>query len=177
MPNFTVYRPADATEVIAAWYYAIASTNRPTALVLSRQNLPQLKGSSKEALKGAYIISDSKKDTPDAIIIGTGSELQLGIGAQEELLKEGIDVRVVSMPSMDVFEEQSDEYKESILPKSIRARVAVEALSSFGWDKYVGLDGTIVAMNSFGASAPANILFEKFGFTVDNVVKAVKNVL
>ena len=177
MPNFTVYRPADATECIAAWYYAITSTNTPTALVLSRQNLPQLKGSSKEALKGAYVVSDSKKDVPDAIIIGTGSEVQLGIGAQEELLKEGIDVRGVSMPSMDVFEKQSDEYKESILPKSVRARVAVEALSYFGWDKYVGLDGTVVAMNSFGASAPANILFEKFGFTVNNVVKAVKSVL
>lgn len=177
MPNFTVYRPADATECIAAWYYAITSTNTPTALVLSRQNLPQLKGSSKEALKGAYVVSDSKKDVPDAIIIGTGSEVQLGIGAQEELLKEGIDVRVVSMPSMDVFEKQSNEYKESILPKSVRARVAVEALSYFGWDKYVGLDGTVVAMNSFGASAPANILFEKFGFTVNNVVKAVKSVL
>jgi transketolase len=175
MPNFAVYRPADATECIAAWYYAITSTNTPTALVLSRQNLPQLKGSSKEALKGAYIISDSKKDLPDAIIIGTGSEVQLGIGAQEELIKEGIDVRVVSMPSMDVFEQQSDEYKENILPKKVRARVAVEALSSFGWDKYVGLDGAIVAMNSFGASAPANILFEKFGFTVENVVKAVKS--
>ena len=177
MPNFAVYRPADATECIAAWYYAITSTNTPTALVLSRQNLPQLEGSSKDALKGAYIISDSKKDTPDAIIIGTGSEVQLGIGAQEELLKEGVDVRVVSMPSMDVYEQQSDEYKESVLPKSVRARVAVEALSSFGWDKYVGLDGAIVAMNSFGASAPANILFEKFGFTVDNVVKTVKSVL
>ncbi|TAH69470.1 MAG: transketolase [Anaerolineaceae bacterium] len=177
MPNFTVYRPADATECIAAWYYAITSRNTPTALVLSRQNLPQLKGSSKDALKGAYVVSDSKKDIPDAIIIGTGSEVQLGIGAQEELLKEGIDVRVVSMPSMDVFEEQSDEYKESILPKSVRARVAVEALSSFGWGKYVGLDGTTVAMNSFGASAPANILFEKFGFTVDNVVKAVKSTI
>lgn len=177
MPNFTVYRPADATECIAAWYYAITSTKTPTALVLSRQNLPQLKGSSKEALKGAYIISDSKKETPDAIIIATGSEVQLGIGAQEELQKEGIDVRVISMPSMDVFEEQSDEYKESILPKSVRARVAVEALSHFGWDKYIGLDGAIVAMNSFGASAPANTLFKKFGFTVENVVKAVKSVL
>lgn len=177
MPNFTVYRPADATEVIAAWYYAITSTNTPTALVLSRQNLPQLKGSSKDALKGAYILSDSRKEIPDAIIIGTGSELQLGIGAQEELLKEGIDVRVVSMPSMDVFEDQSEEYKERILPKSVKARVAVEALSSFGWDRYVGLDGAIIAMNSFGASAPANVLFEKFGFTVDNVVKAVKNIL
>lgn len=177
MPNFTVYRPADATECIAAWYYAVTSTNRPTALVLTRQNLPQLEGSSKDALKGAYVISDSKKDIPDAIIIGTGSEVQLGISAQEELLKEGVDVRVVSMPSMDVFEDQSDEYKESILPKNVRARVAVEALSYFGWDRYLGLDGTTVAMNSFGGSAPANILFEKFGFTVGNVVKAVKSVL
>jgi transketolase len=177
MPNFTVYRPADATECIAAWYYAITSSETPTALVLSRQNLPQLKGSSKEALKGAYIIADSDKETPDAIIIGTGSEVQLGVAAKEELLKEGIDVRVVSMPSMDVFEKQSDEYKESILPKNVRARVAVEALSYFGWDRYVGLDGAIVAMDSFGASAPANILFDKFGFTVDNVVKAVKGVL
>ena len=177
MPNFTVYRPADATETIAAWYYAITSTKTPTALVLSRQNLPQLAGSSKEALKGAYIISDSKKEVPDAIIIASGSEVQLGLGAQEELLKEGIDVRVVSMPSMDVFEQQSEEYKESILPKNVRARVAVEALSYFGWGRYVGLDGTTIAMNSFGASAPANVLFEKFGFTVDNVVKAVKSVL
>lgn len=177
MPNFTVYRPADATETIAAWYYAITSTKTPTALVLSRQNLPQLSGSSKEALKGAYIISDSKKEVPDAIIIATGSEVQLGLGAQEELLKDGIDVRVVSMPSMDVFEQQSDEYKESILPKNVRARVAVEALSYFGWGRYVGLDGTTVTMSSFGASAPANTLFKKFGFTVENVVKAVKSVL
>lgn len=177
MPNFTVYRPADATECIAAWYYAITSTKTPTALVLTRQNLPQLKGSSKEALKGAYIISDSKKDVPDAIIIATGSEVQLGFGAQEELLKEGIDVRVVSMPSMDVFREQSDEYKESVLPDKVRARVAVEALIGYGWGDYVGLDGAIVTMNSFGASAPGNILFEKFGFTVDNVVKAVKGVI
>ena len=177
MPNFTLYRPADATECAAAWYYAITSTKTPTALVLSRQNLPQLKGSSKDALKGAYIISDSKKADPDAIIIATGSEVQLGIGAQEELLKEGFDVRVVSMPSMDVFKEQSDEYKESVLPNKVRARVAVEALMNFGWGDFVGLDGTTVTMNSFGASAPANILFEKFGFTVENVVKAVKSVI
>ena len=177
MPNFTVYRPADATECIAAWYYAITSTKTPTAIVLSRQNLPQLAGSSKEALKGAYIISDSEKEVPDAIIIATGSEVQLGLGAQEELRKEGIDVRVVSMPSMDVFEQQSEEYKEKVLPKNVRARVAVEALSYFGWGKYVGLDGAVVAMNSFGASAPADVLFKKFGFTVENVVKAVKSVL
>ena len=177
MPNFTVYRPADATECAAAWYYAVTSTKTPTALVLTRQNLPQLDGASKEALKGAYIISDSKKETPDAIIIASGSEVQLAINAQEELAKEGIDVRVVSMPSMDVFEMQSDEYKESVLPKKVRARVAVEAAAEFGWGKYVGLDGTTITMKSFGASAPAGVLFKKFGFTTENVVSAVKSVL
>ncbi len=177
MPNFTVFRPADATECIAAWYYAITSTKTPTALVLTRQNLPQLAGSSKEALKGAYVVSDSKKSTPDAIIIASGSEVELALNAQTELQKDNVDVRVVSMPSMDLFEEQSETYKESILPKSVRARVAVEALSDFGWGRYVGLDGTTVTMKGFGASAPAGILFKKFGFTTENVVKAVKSVL
>ncbi|MDF2542622.1 MAG: transketolase [Herbinix sp.] len=177
MPNFTVFRPADATETIAAWYYAITSKKTPTALVLSRQNLPQLAGSSKEALKGGYIVSDSKKAIPDAIIMASGSEVELGINAQAELEKEGIDVRVVSMPSMDLYEAQSDEYKEKVMPKSVRARVAVEAAADFGWGKYVGLDGTTVTMKGFGASAPANVLFKKFGFTTENVVKAVKSIL
>ncbi len=177
MPNFTVFRPADATECIAAWYYAVSSTCTPTALVLTRQNLPQYTGSSKEALKGGYIISDSKKAVPDAIIMASGSEVELGINAQTELSKEGIDVRVVSVPSMDLFEAQSAEYKESILPKMVRARVAVEAATDFGWGKYVGLDGTTVTMKGFGASAPAGTLFKKFGFTTENVVKAVKSVL
>jgi transketolase len=177
MPNFTVFRPADATECIAAWYYAVTSTGTPTALVLTRQNLPQYAGSSKEALKGGYIISDAKKSVPDAIILASGSEVEIGVNAQEELSKEGIDVRVVSMPSMDLYEAQSDEYKESILPKKVRARVAVEAGADFGWGKYVGLDGTTVTMKGFGASAPAGTLFKKFGFTTENVVKAVKSVL
>ena len=175
LPNFHVFRPADATETAAAWYSAVTSMKTPTALVLTRQNLPQLAGSSKEALKGAYILQDSAKETPDAIIIASGSEVELAVGAREELLKEGMDVRVVSMPSMDIFEEQSDEYKESVLPKAVRKRVAVEALSDFGWGKYVGLDGTCVTMKGFGASAPAKQLFEKYGFTIDNVVKAVKS--
>jgi transketolase len=123
------------------------------------------------------VISDSKKSVPDAIIMATGSEVELGINAQTELLKEGIDVRVVSMPSLDVFELQSEQYKESILPKSVRARVAVEAATDFGWGKYVGLDGTTVTMKGFGASAPASILFKKFGFTTENVVNTVKSVL
>ncbi len=177
MPNFHVFRPADATETIAAWYSAATSKETPTALVLTRQNLPQLAGSSKEALKGAYVLEDSTKATPDAIIIATGSEVQLAVEAKAVLAKEGVDVRVVSMPCMDLFEEQSAEYKEAVLPKNVRARVAVEALIDYGWGKYVGLDGAIVSMTGFGASAPAATLFEKFGFTTENVVKAVKSVL
>ena len=171
LPNFTVYRPCDATETAAAWAYAVTSKKTPTALVLTRQNLPQMAGSSKEALKGAYVIADSAKNVPDAILIASGSEVSLAVDAKAELIKDGIDVRVVSMPSMDVFEQQSDEYKESVLPKSVRKRVAIEALSDFGWGRYVGLDGAYVTMHSFGASAPAATLFKEFGFTVENVVK------
>ncbi len=177
MPNSHVFRPADATETIAAWYSAVTSLETPTALVLSRQNLPQLAGSSKEALKGAYVLEDSTKDVPDAIIIATGSEVSLAVEAKAALAKDGVDVRVVSMPCMDIFEEQSEEYKESVLPKNVRARVAVEALGDFGWGKYVGLDGKIISMKGFGASAPAATLFKKFGFTTENVVAAVKAVL
>lgn len=174
LPNFTVYRPCDATETAAAWAYAVTSKKTPTALVLTRQNLPQMAGSSKEALKGAYVIADSAKNVPDAILIASGSEVSLAVDAKAELIKDGIDVRVVSMPSMDVFEQQSDEYKESVLPKSVRKRVAIEALSDFGWGRYVGLDGAYVTMHGFGASAPAATLFKEFGFTVENVVRTVK---
>ena len=149
----------------------------PVALVLTRQNLPQLAGSSKEALKGGYVIEDSAKDVPDAILIATGSEVSLAIEAKKVLLEEGIDCRVVSMPCVDIFEKQSKEYKESVLPNAVRKRVAVEALSDFGWGKYVGLDGTTLTMEGFGASAPANLLFEKFGFTVDNLVAKVKSIM
>ena len=177
MPDFNVFRPADATETIAAWYSAVTSKKTPTAIVLTRQNLPQLAGSSKEALKGGYVVADSSKEKPDAILIASGSEVSLSIEAKEMLTKEGVDVRVVSMPCMDIFEKQSDEYKEKVLPKTVRARVAVEALSEFGWGKYVGLDGKTVCLDRFGASAPADVLFKEFGFTVENVVKAVKEVI
>ncbi len=177
MPNLNVFRPADATETAAAWYYAAVSQDAPTALVLSRQNLPQLAGSGKEALKGGYVLEDSKKEVPDAILIASGSEVSLAVEAKKALAAEGIDVRVVSMPSMDVFEQQSQAYKDSVLPKQVRSRVAVEALSDFGWGRYVGLDGAYVTMHGFGASAPADQLFEKFGFTVENVVKTVKSIL
>ena len=177
LPNFHVFRPADATETLAAWYSAVTSKETPTALVLTRQNLPQLAGSSKEALKGGYIIEDSEKEVPDAIIIASGSEVSISLEAKAMLAEDGVDVRVVSMPCMDIFEEQSEEYKESVLPKSVRARVAVEALSDFGWGKYVGLDGGYVTMHGFGASAPASVLFKKFGFTAENVAATVKDVI
>ena len=174
MPNFYVFRPADATECAAAWYFALNKKDASTALVLSRQNLPQLDGSSQEALKGGYIISDSDKDTPDAIIIATGSEVSLAIDAKAKLAENDIDVRVVSMPSMDLFEDQPEEYKNRILPKNVTARVGVEALTEFGWGKYIGIAGEFVGMHSFGASAPGGQLFEHFGITTDAVVEAVK---
>lgn len=177
LPNFMVFRPCDKVETSAAWMYAATSKETPTALVLTRQNLPQLPGSSKEALKGGYIIDDSSKAVPDAIIIASGSEVSLAVEAKAELAKDGVDVRVVSMPSMDLFEAQSAEYKESVLPNAVRKRVAVEALSDFGWYRYVGIDGEVVSMKGFGASAPAGELFKKFGITTEAVVKAVKNIL
>lgn len=177
LPDFTVFRPCDRTETAAAWMYAVENECGPTGLVLTRQNLPQMEGSSKDALKGGYVIAESEKAVPDAIIIASGSEVSLAVNAKEELKKSGIDVRVVSMPSMELFDKQSAEYKESVLPNGVRKRVAVEALSDFGWYKYVGLDGKVIAMEGFGASGPAATLFEHFGFTVDNVVKTVKEVV
>lgn len=176
LPNFNVFRPADMTETAAGWYLAVTSTDTPTALVLSRQNLPQLAGSSKEALKGAYVISPAQGEAR-GIYIASGSEVSLAVEAQAELAREGISVTVVSAPSLDLFEQQSEEYRNSVLPKNIRARVAVEAGGGFGWERYVGLDGATVTMNGFGASAPAGVLQKKFGFTVENIVKAMKSVL
>ena len=178
LPNVNTFRPADATETAVGWYLAITSKHTPTVLALTRQNLPQLPGSSKDALKGAYVVSEAKDPkSMQGILIGTGSEVSLAIDAQQELAKEGIDVRVVSMPCEELFDAQSDAYKESVLPKAVRARVAVEAAADFGWGKYVGLDGATVTMKGFGASAPAAKLFEKFGFTTENVVKTMKSVL
>ena len=177
MPNFNVFRPADATETIAAWYSAITSKDTPTALVLTRQNVPQLENSSKDALKGAYVLENSTKEVPDAILIATGSEVCLAVEAKKVLAEEGIDVRVVSMPCMELFEKQSKEYKEAVLPNAVRKRVAVEAGIDYGWGKYVGLDGAVVGMTGFGASAPASVLFKEFGFTTENVVNVVKSIL
>ena len=176
LPNFNTFRPADARETIASWYAAMASKNTPTAIVLTRQNLPQLAGSGEAALKGGYIIKEAVGNTPDMILIASGSEVSLAVEAAAELEKDGIATRVVSMPCMDIFEAQSKEYKEEILPRAIRKRVAIEALSGFGWDKYTGIDGRVISMDTFGASAPQDLLFKKFGFTKENVVAIAKEV-
>ena len=172
MPNFHVFRPCDETETECAWYSALTSKKTPTALVLTRQNLTPMEGSSREALKGGYVIDDCE-GTPDLIFIASGSEVELAVNAKKLLADR--KVRVVSMPCMDLFEEQSAEYKESVLPKSVRKRVAVEALSDFGWGRYVGLDGACVTMTGFGASGPANQLFEHFGFTADHVAEVARS--
>lgn len=177
MPDFVTFRPADTKETIAGWKYALTSKDKPVALVLSRQNLPQLKNTGNNALMGAYIVEKESKKEPDLIMIATGSELNLAIKAREELLKENIDARVVSMPSMELFEMQSEEYKESVLPSSNKKRLIIEALSKFGWGRYMGFEGKSITMDTFGASAPGSVLFEKYGFTVQNVVKTAKELL
>lgn len=177
MPDFVTFRPADTKETIAGWKYALASKDKPVALVLSRQNLPQLKNTGDNALMGAYIVEKESKKEPDLIMVATGSELNLAVKAREELLKENIDARVVSMPSMELFEMQSEEYKESVLPSSNKKRLIIEALSKFGWGRYMGFEGKSITMDTFGASAPGSVLFEKYGFTVQNVVKTAKELL
>lgn len=178
IPNLNVFRPADYTETAVAWVAAMVSESTPTAIALTRQNLPQLEGSSKEAIKGAYVIAEAKNsDKIDLIIMASGSEVELALGAKEELEKDGKSVRVVSVPCMDIFEGQDVDYKESVLPPSVRARLAVEAGATMPWYKYVGIDGAVVGMEGFGASAPAKTLFEHFGFTVNNVVEVAKGLI
>lgn len=174
MPNFHVFRPCDAVETEVAWYSALTSKETPTAIVLTRQNLAPMAGSSKDALKGGYILEDCE-GTPDLILIATGSEVELAAGAKSVLEEKGKKVRLVSMPCVDIFEEQTDEYKEMVLPKSVTKRVSVEALSTFGWDRYVGPEGKAIGMTTFGASGPYKTLFEYFGFTVDAIVEAAES--
>lgn len=170
MPNFTSFRPADARETAAGWYTALTSKTSPTGLILTRQTLPNLEGTGRGALKGGYIVRKETKQL-EIILMASGSEVQLAYKAASIIEeKENIGVRVVSMPSWELFEKQSEEYKAEVFPKEIRKRVAVEAGSSFGWHKYVGLDGSVISIDGFGASAPANLLFEKFNFTVEHVV-------
>ena len=175
-PNFITYRPADARETAAGWYTALTRKNTPIGLILTRQTVPSLDGTGKDALKGGYIVRKEKGEL-DLILIGTGSELQLAYEGAKILEEKNIGVRVVSMPSMELFEEQSDQYKSEILPKNITKRLAIEAGTSFGWHKYVGLEGKVISIDSFGASAPANKLFEKFNLTVENLVKTALELL
>ena len=177
MPNMAVFRPADSKETAAAWYYAVTNSTTPTSLVLTRQKLPLYEGCAKRALKGGYVIKESKKEIPDIILMASGSEVELIYKAADELESKGIDARVVSIPCFELFDAQDEAYKESVLPNSVRKRVAVEALTSFGWHKYVGLDGEIISLDTFGASGNANELFKQFGFTVDNVVDTAVKVV
>ena len=177
IPNTYVFRPADATETQAAWYLAQNVNDKPTSIVLTRQNLPVLENSSFEKVaKGAYVVYETSSDF-DTILIATGSEVALAISVAQELEKEGMKVRVVSMPSIELFEEQTSEYKEALLPRSIRRRVSLEMGITALWYKYVGLDGLAIGINKFGASAPANKVIEEYGFSVEKVVARIKNEL
>lgn len=169
-PNTTVFRPADGVETAAAYEYALTNKTGPTVFALSRQKLKNLEETSKDAMKGGYVLKDLG-DRIDIILMASGSEVELISEAAERLNKLGHGVRVISMPSLDLFLRQDKSYREGVLPNEIRKRVSVEALSTFGWDKVVGLDGVTIGMEGFGASAPAEKLFEKFGFTVENIVE------
>ena len=175
-PDTLVFRPADAKET-AACYIAAWENAKPAVMALTRQNLPQYAETGRDAEKGGYILKDAENGKPDVILMASGSEVELIYKAADELKAQGIGARVVSMPCTELFDAQSEEYKASVLPDAVRARVAVEAASSFGWARYVGLDGKCVCLDHFGASAPAGILFKEFGFTVENVVAAAKAAL
>ncbi|WP_394137140.1 transketolase [Cytobacillus oceanisediminis] len=181
MPNLSVVRPADGNETAAAWKTAIGSTNKPTALVLTRQNLPTLKGTDSAAYegvkKGAYVVSPASNDKADVLLLAAGSEVSLAVEAQKALEGEGIHASVVSMPAWDRFEAQSKEYKESVIPKAVKKRLAIEMGSSLGWHRYAGDEGDVLAIDTFGASAPGEKIMEEYGFTVDNVVARVKALL
>lgn len=176
IPNYTVFRPCDTSETAAAWYAALTRKTSPTALIFTRQTTKALSGNGKDALKGGYILKDCE-GTPDIILLASGSEVPLIYDAYDVLKEKGIKARVVSMPCFEIFEEQSDEYKNSVLPKNVTKRLAVEAGCSFGWHKYLGFDSDMICIDGFGSSAPFKVLFEKYGFTVENVVKRAENLL
>ncbi|WP_312473074.1 transketolase [Neobacillus sp.] len=181
MSGLSIIRPADGNETAAAWKLAVESTNKPTALILTRQDLPTLKGTDTNAYdgvsKGAYVVSPAENKTPDALLLATGSEVSLAVEAQKALAGEGVHVSVVSMPSWDRFEQQSQDYKDSVLPKSVKKRLGIEVGASFGWHKYTGDEGDVLAIDKFGASAPGEKIMEEYGFTVNNVVARVKELL
>jgi transketolase len=176
IPGLTDIRPCDANEVAEAWRVIMEIEHEPVVLILSRQALPTLDRSkfapASGLRRGAYVLSDATNGKPDVLLIGTGSEVSLCLGAQEALKKQGVEARVISMPSWKLFEDQDEAYRESVLPSHIRARVSVEQAARFGWERYVGIDGARVGMRTFGESAPLQKLVKKFGFTVDALVAA-----
>lgn len=180
-PNVNLIRPADANETVEAWKAAISRTDGPTVLALSRQKLPILDrsklGSAEGTRRGGYVLLDARGGPPKVIVIATGSEVPLALGAVEKLQAEGVAVRLVSLPSWELFEAQSPDYRESVLPKAVTRRVSIEAATSFGWQRYVGPEGTMIGIDHFGASAPADVLFKQFGFTQDKIVDAVRKLL
>jgi transketolase len=175
IPHFCVIRPADANEVAYAWRAAMGRRHGPTMLVLTRQDLPifdrQKLGGAEGVLKGAYILAREKGALPDVILIASGSEVQLVVAAQEQLVRQGIDARVVSMPSWELFREQPQDYRDHVLPAQVKARLAVETAVPMGWHEWVGDGGDVIGITRFGASAPAKENFKRFGFTVENVVE------
>jgi transketolase len=178
MPDLGIIRPADGNETVAAWKLALESKSKPTALVLTRQGLPTLEGSNEDGVrKGAYVLSSVEDGPADALLLATGSEVSLAVEAKDALQKEGIQVSVVSMPSWDRFEDQPEDYKESVLPKSVKKRLAIEMGSSHGWHKYVGDQGDVLGIDRFGASAPGGTVIKEYGFTVENVIARVKALL
>jgi transketolase len=178
MPGLTLIRPADANEVVEAYRYIMQLRHRPAVLVLSRQPLATLDrkkyAPASGVSRGAYVLADAPGGKPDVVLIATGSEVSLAVDAHERLAADNIRTRVVSMPSWDIFERETQEYRDSVLPPEISARVAIEQASTFGWERYVGTTGQVIGMQTFGASAPLKALQQEFGFTVDNVVAAAK---
>jgi transketolase len=173
-------RPADANETVAAWRLAIEYKNGPIALLLTRQKLPTIDRtkypSADNLARGAYTLVENSP-APDILLIGTGSEVQLALGAYEQLIKEGVNARVISMPSWELFERQPKEYRDSVLPPNVKRRIAIEAGATMGWEKYVGDSGRIVGLNTFGTSASVDAIFKHFGFTVANVITKAKELL
>jgi transketolase len=181
MPGLMLMRPADANEVVEAWKVIIDLRHQPVALVLTRQAVPTFDrskyGPASGVAKGAYVLADAADGKPDVILMGTGSEVSLCVEAYEQLKSQGVKARVVSMPSWDLFERQDEAYRNQVLPPGVRARVSVEAASTFGWSRYLGPTGIAIGMHRFGASAPIKDLLKKFGFTTENVVAAARNAI
>jgi transketolase len=181
MPGLVTLRPSDANETVLSWKFALERRDGPTALVLTRQNLPVMDrtvlGAADGLLKGGYVVKDAPGAAPEVILIATGSEVEIALVAADTLSSEGVAVRVVALPSWELFHRQDEEYRESVLPRAVTARVSLEAASTFGWDRYVGSAGVAIGIDHFGASAPAKVLYKEFGITAENMVAAAHKVL